>query len=195
MKRVTLVARPATGGIRAHVVELISRLPRDHWSVALAAPSDLLANLPKSLPELEAIPCPVTAKPSLADFTAARILRATVTRPDDAPPGMVHAHGIRAGFVAALANHGRIFSLIVTYHNIPPDSALGHAVLRFIASRSRALIVVSGAIKSRVSPQALVIPNGIDLAAYTGHDRKAARAQFGVGEEQLVAVCASRSKP
>jgi glycosyltransferase involved in cell wall biosynthesis len=53
-------------------------------------------------------------------------------------PDLVHAHGLRAGALAALAQAGLPYRLVVTVHNAPPASRPGrvvHAVLERIAAR------------------------------------------------------------
>src|SRR4051812_23457785 len=47
--RVLHLVRPATGGIRQHVVNLIRFMPADEVTPSIAAPEDLLANLPVDL--------------------------------------------------------------------------------------------------------------------------------------------------
>jgi glycosyltransferase involved in cell wall biosynthesis len=56
----------------------------------------------------------------------------------DWAPDLVHAHGLRAGALAALAAAGRPYRLVVTVHNPPPATRPGrivHAALERLAAR------------------------------------------------------------
>ena len=73
-------------------------------------PPDGLSGLPAGGPTF--VPVETPANPGASDAAAVRHLRnALAARPID----VVHAHGLRAGFVAGLARSGA--PLIVTWHN------------------------------------------------------------------------------
>ena len=168
VQRVVIVARPAEGGIRSHLVLLLRYCDRSHFSFTLAAPASLLESLVvENLPAFDQLELPIAARFSLADLACARRLTAFAA----GSRVVVHAHGIRAGMVASLAKMlGARFPLIVTFHNVPPLSRLGRAALRLIGSRAAAQIAVSRAIAARLmrNPVPSVIPNGIELDKFKG---------------------------
>jgi glycosyltransferase involved in cell wall biosynthesis len=69
-------------------------------------------------------------------------------------PDLVHAHGLRAGAFAALAQAGLPYRLVVTVHNAPPATRPGrvvHAALeRLTARRADAVTWVSGDLAARM---------------------------------------------
>jgi glycosyltransferase involved in cell wall biosynthesis len=72
----------------------------------------------------------------------------------DWAPDLVHAHGLRAGAFAALAQAGLPCRLVVTVHNAPPATRAGrvvHAALeRLTARRADAVTWVSGDLAARM---------------------------------------------
>ncbi len=100
------VARPARGGLRRHLQRLLRGLPDYGVDVCLAAPAEELAawGLPDGLTEgpIRAVPVPDRPHP-LHDPRAARVLRSVLL---DLKPDLIHAHGYRAAWIAALARRG-----------------------------------------------------------------------------------------
>ena len=90
---------------------------------------------------------PRPAKDLAAVLRLRRLLR-------DWAPDLVHAHGLRAGAFAALAQPGLPFRLVVTVHNAPPATGPGrvvHAALeRLTARRADAVAWVSGDLAARM---------------------------------------------
>lgn len=132
--RVLIVEPAASGGLAAHV-----RMERD-----------LLSRSGVELPEAGGR---ISSLPSPADARTVRTLRAHMrgseaTR-DAVAVDAVHAHGLRAGALAALARgpRGRRPRLVVTLHNrvVGPRAvrALGRLLLRVIRSRADAVLTVS----------------------------------------------------
>ncbi len=152
-RRVLLVLATSTGGVGQHVLGLQQRLADRGADVRVACPASTqqVFGFPRHVPlEIGSRPAPVR------DLRALRRLRAE-------PADLVHAHGLRAGSVAALAGRGR--PLIVTWHNAqlgggPAGAALERLVARRadltlaasadLAARARAL----GAREVRVAPVA-----------------------------------------
>ena len=190
MTRVALVARPAEGGIRTHLINLARHLDRADWPSRLYGPRSLLEMLPADVSN-DAQILDVTARPSPADFaTAFQLARAL--RPGE----IVHAHGIRAAWICALAKPLRSFPLIVTLHNIPPESILSRAVLAFISRRADRFIAVSQAIgKTLPIEKTRVISNGIEIEKYQNGNRAEARAAWRLPEDALVVGCIARLSP
>ncbi|HVB42735.1 MAG TPA: glycosyltransferase [Streptosporangiaceae bacterium] len=106
-------------------------------------------------------PVPVSYRPRPArDAAAVRMLRRLLT---GAAPDIVHAHGMRAGALAALALRpaplvrwpgGKLPALIVTVHNAPPAAARTAAVYglleRLVARRADVVLCVSADLSDRM---------------------------------------------
>lgn len=118
--------------------------------------------------------CPL---PGVSQTDAVRRVRGVSEDAD-----VVHAHGLRAGMIAALALRGRPVPLVVTWHTRP--SAPGRGTVRRLTERwvARAASVVLGATSdlvdrarhrgardARLAPVALPAPR--PLAAQDDHDR------------------------
>ena len=124
-----LLVRPAaSGGLAAHV---------DHELSLLRAAGRDVAEAPVRIQER---PHP------LADLRTLRTLRAAARAAT--PPVTLHAHGLRAGALAALALTGRRRErLVVTLHNRTVGSratrTVGALLLRILAGRADAVLAVS----------------------------------------------------
>lgn len=87
---------------------------------------------------------------------------------------LLHAHGLRAAWVGALAAPRASTPLVFTAHNVPPPKPgpLTRLLVRFVARRAAQAICVSRAVaigltEYGVAPeQMMVIANGIDLAPF-----------------------------
>ncbi|WP_227488163.1 glycosyltransferase [Brachybacterium subflavum] len=129
--RVLIVEPTASGGLAAHV-----RMERA-----------VLAQAGVELPETDVR---ISSRPAPADVRTVRTLRARM-RGAGARTAVdaVHAHGLRAGALAALARglRGRGPRLVVTLHNrvVGPRAvrAMGRLLLRVIRSRADAVLTVS----------------------------------------------------
>jgi glycosyltransferase involved in cell wall biosynthesis len=103
----------------------------------------------------EFVPVEIADRPRpLRDAAALLRLRRLLSR---AAPDVVHAHGLRAGALTALAlagAPGRRSALLVTVHNAPPSAGLAsgvYAVLeRIVARRADAVASVSGDLAARM---------------------------------------------
>lgn len=127
MSRLLLVRPTASGGLDAHADHEQRLLREDGWDVTDAGV------------RISSRPRPA------ADLRAVRILRRAARRAD-----AVHAHGLRAGALAALAlgparGAGALF--VVTVHNRPVGSAatraVGAVLLRILATRADVVLGVS----------------------------------------------------
>jgi glycosyltransferase involved in cell wall biosynthesis len=114
-QRVALVLASSTGGIGRHVASIAGGLVEHGYEVSVhgpAATGELFG-----FAELGAAfePVEIPATPQLGDAGAVRTLRRQLRgRP---PVAVVHAHGLRAGVVAALARPAGA-GLVVTWHNL-----------------------------------------------------------------------------
>jgi glycosyltransferase involved in cell wall biosynthesis len=136
---------PSTGGIRRHVVELARRLEERGWAAPIAGPAGVLGDLGA----LDHV-VPVPSAPTPALVAARRALRRAV---DASGATVVHAHGLKAGWLATLAGLDR--PLVVTVHNLVLDEAAGRqaGLLRALEGRlprrADAVVAVSPAIAER----------------------------------------------
>ncbi len=192
-----MVVRPAAGGIRQHLLNLLSCLNRAQFAPSLAAPPEFLHALPPGV-LTETHPLAIAPRSSpLADFRAARSLSLLAVKAD-----LVHAHGLRAGWVTTLASLRRPFPWVLSAHNLVPPGRATRFALRVIGSRVTAVIAISEAIAAGLTAQGItrskivVIPNGIDLAHFArGPERTAARQALGVPTDVFVIGCIARLSP
>ena len=198
--RVLHVVRPAAGGIRQHVLNLLNGLDPAGVTNSVAAPGKFLAQIGNPANLHASIPLAISARLSLpADLRLARRLARVQPEFSD----VVHAHGVRAAWIAALAHRRRPFPLIFTAHNqIEPGlaaslgvSLIGRRCVKVIAvSRSVAgSLIACGVPRAKIQ----VVPNGIDWAhfAEASLHRAEARAAFSIPETAFVVAAAARFSP
>ena len=145
----------AARGVAVAVLGPASTRPFFHDRGGLAAvcgPAVSGANLPRSW---KFVPVEIAGRPRPAR-DAATLLRLR-RRLAASAPDIVHAHGLRAGAITALALAGaptRRTALIVTVHNAPPAAGLAGAVYavleRIVARRAGAVACVSGDLAARM---------------------------------------------
>jgi glycosyltransferase involved in cell wall biosynthesis len=112
--RVALVLASSTGGIGRHVASLAAGLPGAGHEVIVYGPAAAEEQFRFTGSGVGFQPVEIPANPRPADATAVRTLRRAL-RLD--PPEVIHAHGLRAGLVAALARP-TVIPLVVTWHNL-----------------------------------------------------------------------------
>ncbi|WP_433294699.1 glycosyltransferase family 4 protein [Actinoplanes sp. CA-030573] len=134
---VALVLASSTGGIGQHVASLARGLRAAGCEVLVCGPAATDELFEFSAAGSAFLPVEIPASPGASDAGAIRQLRtALASRPID----VVHAHGLRAGFVAGLARPG--VPLVVTWHNAVLAKGLrgqASALLERIVARSAAL--------------------------------------------------------
>ncbi|MEV7970623.1 glycosyltransferase family 4 protein [Sphaerisporangium sp. NPDC088356] len=140
--RVVLVLGTSAGGVGRHVRMLAGGLARDGRQVVVAGPASTdeafgFAGVARF------VEVPISDRPRpLSDVRAVERLRRVTSRAD-----VVHAHGLRAGALAALALAGRRTRLVVTLHNaLTATGAIGaiYGVLeRIVAKKADLLLVVA----------------------------------------------------
>ncbi|WP_432564548.1 glycosyltransferase family 4 protein [Kineococcus sp. SYSU DK003] len=142
MERVVFVLGSSAGGVGRHVAALCAGLRDEGVDVRVAAPASTLRRFDFGVPATA-----VEIGPSIdpvRDLRAAAALRRAVGA---VPGALVHAHGVRAGFVATLAVARRT-PFVVTLHNAVlgtgPRARLGTAVLGRVCRRADVVLAVSG---------------------------------------------------
>ena len=142
-RRILQVCGSAAGGVRAHLADCARLLAANGHDVIVEAPAAVLDGL--DLEPARAEPLEIGPRPSLNDTLAVARLRRLGRRAD-----VLHAHGLRAGALAALAlgrrRRGRT-RLVVTLHNLTVGGRLttlvGDRLERLIARRADLVLAVS----------------------------------------------------
>lgn len=171
---------PSTGGIRRHVAALTDDLRADGWRVVVAGPSGVLA---------DAVRVDVPAGLSPTGLRAARAqLRALVAAES---PDVIHAHGLKAGWVAVGVDSGRT---VLTVHNVVLSGGVRGRVLRWlersVVRHSRAVIATSREIAGRLRAQApdIVVVEPVHDVRPPQRTRDAVREALGVSGALVVSV-------
>lgn len=110
--QVALVLASSTGGIGRHVSSLVAGLATDA-AVTVYGPADTERQFEFTAAGARFVPVEIPANPQPRDAAAIRALRRDLRAN---PPDVLHAHGLRAGLVAALARPAGC-PLVVTWHN------------------------------------------------------------------------------
>ena len=142
-RRILQVCGSAAGGVRAHLADCARLLAADGHDVIVEAPAAVLDGLDIEPARAEALE--IGPRPSVNDSLAVARLRRLGRRAD-----VLHAHGLRAGALAALAlgrhRRGRT-RLVVTLHNLTVGGRLttlvGDRLERLIARRADLVLAVS----------------------------------------------------
>jgi glycosyltransferase involved in cell wall biosynthesis len=124
LRQVAFVVGTTAGGTGAHVRMLAAGLARRGMAVSVFGPASAAAVLGvASLPGVSFTRVEFGDRPRPGDAAAVLRLRRALRA---APPGVVHAHGLRAGALTVLALTGargtrrRRPAIVVTVHNAPP---------------------------------------------------------------------------
>ncbi|GGK84309.1 glycosyl transferase [Sphaerisporangium melleum] len=149
-RRVALVLGTSTGGVGRHVRMLAEGLAREGHRVVVAGPASTEAAFGFStVAPFAEVPVSDRPRPA-ADARAVLRLRALTAGAD-----VVHAHGLRAGALAALALTGRRAALVVTLHNALTTSGVIGAVYglleRIVARRAHLVLVVAPDLGERMA--------------------------------------------
>lgn len=195
---VALVMASSTGGIGQHVASLARGLRAAGCEVLVCGPAATDELFGFAADGSTFVPVEIPANPGAQDAGAIRQLRAALS---SRPLDVVHAHGLRAGFVAGLARSG--VPLVVTWHNAVIAKGLrGQAsvLVERIVARTAALTLgasedlveranMLGARKARLGPVAAPV-----LAA-PKRSRAAIRAEFHVRPEVPLILSVGRLHP
>ena len=199
--RVLQVVRPAQGGIRSHVLTLLDGIDPAVISCAVAAPSEFAREALQHPLVTATIPLDIAPRLSPArDLVAARRLARIVPQFAD----VVHAHGVRAAWICALAHRLQPFPLIFTAHNLVTADFAGRLGISFVGTQVQKAIAVSPSVAESLIACGLartkiqVIPNGVDLAHFapvTPATRRESRLSLGIPESEFVVAAAARLSP
>lgn len=197
--KVLHVVRPVAGGIRQHVLSLLDGLDQALVVNSVAAPPEFLSDAAAARNLFASVPLAITSKLSASDLRLAKRLAGVQPQFSD----LVHAHGLRAAWIAALACRRRSFPLIWTAHNVVAPSLPARLAVSFISRHCLKIAAVSQSVADSilacgVSPAKLqVIPNGVDLEHFISADtrRAEARVSLGLPETAFVVVSAARLSP
>jgi glycosyltransferase involved in cell wall biosynthesis len=195
-QRIAYVVGTTTGGTGRHVAMLAEKCAARGLTVAVFGPVSTKSLFPAAA--FTAVDIGSRPRPR-RDAAAVRRLRGLLA---DFAPDVVHAHGLRAGALAALAlrrpgrgrrAHGP--ALQVTVHNAAPAS-IGSLVVyrrleRIVARRSDSVLCVSADLARRMRRAgarhvALAVVVAPAAAPPSADDIAKARAEIGAQERQVV---------
>lgn len=149
-RRVAFVLGTSAGGVGRHVAMLAGGLVRGGHQVVVAGPPSTDQAFGFAALGARFVPVPISDRPRpLRDPRAVVALRAL--RGAD----VVHAHGLRAGALAAIALAGTGTGLVVTLHNAATTGGVVGAVYglleRIVARRADRILVVSPDLGERMA--------------------------------------------
>ncbi|MGI4792389.1 MAG: glycosyltransferase family 4 protein [Janthinobacterium lividum] len=198
--RVLHVVRPATGGIRRHVLNLLDGFDPAQVTNSVAAPGSFIRDIQDSRHLYATIPLKIA--PKLALFSDLRLAR-QLARVQPQFGEIVHAHGVRAAWIAALAHRHRPFPLIFTAHNQIDFDVPARLGISFIGRHCVKVLAVSQSVADSVaacgvpSSKIVVVPNGIDHSYFSPSpiSRAQSRAEYALPESAFVVATAARFSP
>ena len=143
--RIMQLTGTTTGGAGRHAQDLTRGLREEGHHTVLAGPANVVCAVESPTAIID-----IAERPRPTDLRTLIRLRAVA-----AGAQVVHAHGLRAGGLAALALLGRRRpALVVTLHNKPVGGSavrsVGAALERLIAKRAQAVLGVSGDLVERM---------------------------------------------
>lgn len=189
--RILQLLGPSTGGIRRVVAALTTSLRERGWSVVTAGPEGVLSGL---IGQDAVVPVPGGLSP--LDLLRARHALTPLTADVD----IIHAHGLKAGWLAASIR--RHPPLVTSVHNLVLDDAAGPSapVLRALEGRipriSERVIALSPGIAERYrgAPGVRVIPP-TTAAPRSVRTVDEVRAAYGVDPGDRLVVTVARLHP
>jgi glycosyltransferase involved in cell wall biosynthesis len=194
---VALVLASSTGGVGQHVRALARGLVSAGVTVTVCGPAATAAQFDFTAVGAAFVPVEIPASPTPADARAVTALRRVFAGPVD----VVHAHGLRAGLVAALARPAQ--PLVVTWHNAVLAGGvrgrLGRLAERIVARRARVALGASADLVDRAAAlgaaDARLAPVAAPELPPAARSRAAVRAEFGVAPDQPLVLSVGRLHP
>jgi glycosyltransferase involved in cell wall biosynthesis len=194
--RLLLVVATSTGGVGNHVRAVAAGLVTRGDLVRIAAPAQTVARFAFADTGALVRTVQITDRPRpRADTLAVAALRRLAVGAD-----VVHAHGLRAGALAALALTGRRGDppLVVTVHNAAPEGPMTrppYGVLeRVVAARADLVLTVSADLADRMRRLGARAVEHAHVPAPPGQPRERdaahVRRELGAGDRPLVLTVA-----
>lgn len=192
--RVLQLLGPSSGGIRRHVATLDAALPSAGWRSAVAGPAHVMDGLGV---EAEVVEVPDGVDP-VGLWRAVRSLRRHRDQFD-----VLHAHGLKAGWVAALARLDQ--PMVLTVHNLVLGEVAGRAapvlgrLEGWVGRRADRLVGVSPEIVERfegiVPPErrSFIVP--ASPPPVPARARREVRADLGVPDDVVLIAVVARLHP
>ncbi|MDT5035330.1 MAG: hypothetical protein QOE03_515, partial [Micromonosporaceae bacterium] len=198
-RRIALVLASSTGGIGRHVASLAGGLVRGGADVTVYGPADAERQFAFTGSGAGFVPVEIPASPQPRDATAIGRLRRGLRA---AAPDIVHAHGLRAGLIAALARPAAR-PLVVTWHNpVTADGVRGQLYRRIEAYLARTADVTLGASADLVaravavgSPDARLAVVAAPELAPAARSAAAVRSELGIAADRPMVLSVGRLHP
>lgn len=192
-----LVLASSTGGVGQHVASLARGLVSGGARVVVCGPAATEEQFGFTTAGARFTPVEVPANPTPADYRAVLALRRAIRD----GVNVVHAHGLRAGLVAALARPAQ--PLVVTWHNAViargPRGWASRVAERVVARSARVTLGASADLVDRAralgAADARLAPVAAPALPPPRRSRDAVRAEFGVGPTQPVILSVGRLHP
>lgn len=189
--RVLQFLGPSTGGIRRHVVHLAAGLEQGGWDVELAGPDGVVGDL-ATLDHVVDVPAAVDL-PALV--RSRRALRRAAAGVD-----VVHAHGLKAGWLASSLRPRP--PVVVTVHNLVLPEVVGRAARALqvlearLPARVEVVIAVSDEIARRFSGTSgagrITVVAPASPPPRPGRPAAEVRVRLGIAEAQRLIVGVGR---
>ena len=190
--------RPAAGGIRRHVTDLLEKLDRRQCVPTLFAPEDFQPDRP--LPDISrhSVAIGPTTRP-LPDYEAVCKLAQIFSGNID----IVHAHGLRGAVVGGFAARRARLPYLFTVHNLLPKmNPVQAAIFLELARTSSRIIAVSEAVgqtlrqRGVAAPKIAIVPNGVDLSRFEDRQNtKDFRSEYGIDQKEQIVLGVGRLAP
>lgn len=201
MQRVLHVSMPTTEGVAVVVLSYLRDQVERGWDVTLACPSGGWLAERATAAGAHVVRWEATRSPGASSAAETRRLTRIVR---DVEPDLVHLHSSKAGLAGRLALRGRVPTVFQphawSFHAVSGPLRGATTLWERIAARwTTAFVYVSAAeraeaIRAGIRGRSWVIPNGVDLTAWTAADaaeRASARAQLELPAGPI-AVCIGR---
>ncbi|MEU1845223.1 glycosyltransferase family 4 protein [Micromonospora sediminicola] len=195
---VALVLASSTGGVGQHVRSVARGLTEAGAAVLVCGPAATQDQFDFTGAGARFTPVEIPASPTPGDARAVTALRRALAQ---TPVDVVHAHGLRAGLVAALARPAA--PLVVTWHNAVLAGGLRGTVSRLVERVvARSVRVALGASADLVERAAALGATDARLAPVAApalpaprRRRAAVRAEFGVTGDRPLILSVGRLHP
>lgn len=195
---VALVLASSTGGVGQHLRSIVRGLTEAGAAVLVCGPAATQDQFDFTGAGARFTPVEIPANPTPADARAVTALRRALA---ETPVDVVHAHGLRAGLVAALARPP--VPLVVTWHNAVLAGglrgALSRLVERVVARSVRVALGASADLVERAAAlgagDARLAPVAAPALPAPRRRRAAVRAEFGVTGDRPLILSVGRLHP